>query len=187
MHRRDAPGERTNVTEKPLLKSIHELRPSDFEIHPIWMNVHGEVDQPWYGDTDEVTYRPWPGPLPFDCSDPINNVLVKADFRLADGAKLPGYLTAPYAPNPKGWSLSHMQPDIFAPSGETFRIYWGAAAPSAAWKAEQYRLLGRDADRVFPIRYAVPPGLLNVEVRGTIEGFTWLDVNAIPRTLRTER
>ena len=74
------------MRDKPLLKRIHDLRPADFDAHPIWMNVHGEQDQPWYGETDEVTYRPWVGAIPYDCSDPLHSVLVRADFRLANGA-----------------------------------------------------------------------------------------------------
>jgi hypothetical protein len=172
---------------KPLLKRIHDLRPADFQTHPVWINVHGEQDQPWHAETDEVTYRPWTDPLPFDCSDPIHTVLVTTLFRLADGTQLPGFITAPYAPRPDGWSLSHTQPDIFTPSGELFRLYSGASPPSAARKARQYLLLSRVAEQVFPIDYAVPPGLLNIEVRGVIDGFNWLYANATPHAMRAER
>ena len=45
----------------------------------------------------------------------------------------------------------------------------------------------RTAEQIFPIRYAVPPGLLDVPVEGVLDGFYWWDTTAIPRIVRAER
>ncbi len=52
-----------------LLKQIQNLRPDDFEEHPVWVLCHIiDYDEPWYDDTDEETFRPWDGPLPVNPS-----------------------------------------------------------------------------------------------------------------------
>jgi hypothetical protein len=172
---------------RPLLKRIHDLRRADFDAHPVWMNVHGESEQPWHAETDEVTYRPWPGRLPYGCSDPMSSVLVRTAFRLADGTELVGCLTAPYAPNPATRSVKHAQPCLFGPAGGPVSFYFGSSPPKPWLKAEQYKHLGRTAGQAFPIRYAVPPGLLDVPVEGVLDGFYWWDTDAVPRVVRAER
>ena len=172
---------------KPLLKRIYDLRQSDFDAHPVWMNVHGEADQPWCAETDEVTYRPWPGVLPYGCSDQLARVLVRTAFRLADGTELVGCLTAPYARIPVSWSVRASQPCVFGPAGETACFYFGGFPLKPQWKAEQYKCLKRAAEQVFPIQYAVLPGLLDVAVEGVLDGFYWWDTKAVPKVVRMER
>lgn len=176
------------MSDKPILKSIHDLRPADFHTYPLWRNVHGEQNQPWYGETDEITYRPWPSPFPYRCDDPTRpDALVIVKFQLADGTKLDGCLTAMNVAGQKPGDLSGIQPLAFGNGGELVGFYCGSSRPKPHLKAADYRRLGRSPDAVFPVQYEVPSGLLDRDVRGTIEGFCWLDTGAIPRVTRWDR
>jgi hypothetical protein len=51
--------------QKPPLKRYGELRQADFQFAPVWVCAYVlDQDQPWHDEVDEVTYRPWEGPLP---------------------------------------------------------------------------------------------------------------------------
>src|SRR4030095_15873204 len=84
------------TTMTPELRQFGDLRLADFERYPIWLHVRlNDTDEPWYDDADEETFRPWTGPLPVSVS---TQLLVRADFILADGCHLDGFITPEYIP-----------------------------------------------------------------------------------------
>jgi hypothetical protein len=68
----------------PELKQEYALSLADFSRQPVWVGVHNfDSDEPWYEQSDEETFRPWTGPLPF--AETRGFVLAAATFELADG------------------------------------------------------------------------------------------------------
>jgi hypothetical protein len=79
-------------SKRPTLKQFIELRQSDFDNYPIWVNCHVvDYDEEWYDDTDEETFRPWTGDIPVFPDDTM--YLVTASFQLNDGTIMNGFLT----------------------------------------------------------------------------------------------
>jgi hypothetical protein len=77
----------------PEMKQVYEPAASDFERYPVWIGVHNyDYGQPWHRFSDEQTFRPWTGPLPF--TEERGVVLVTATFELADGSRYSGYVRA---------------------------------------------------------------------------------------------
>src|SRR5690349_3019429 len=111
----------------PEMKQEYDLSLADFGRHPVWVGVHNfDSDEPWYEQSDEETFRPWTGPLPF--AETRGFALAAAAFELADGTIYPGYCRsvrddwdAPFEPpallersqqfrrkpKPKSWSGMH--------------------------------------------------------------------------------
>ena len=147
-------------------KQIYELTVEDFKSFPIWeacLDEEGEDDQ------DEETFRPRESSGPVDPLEAI--YLVHASFLLADGATLDGYLTPP---NPGQSRLGVEHPVILTPFGGVM-FYSGAIQPSKEKISENYKMLGREAKRVFPIRFQSKVELLGGKVTGTIPGFLFLE------------
>ena len=106
---------------KPLLKQLKQfgsLVLADFDQHPVWIACHGVDDEePWLDETDEETFRPWTGDMPTAPTDGM--LVVEATIELADGAKLPGFIT----PSLDAGDLGTQQPQIFI--GEyRFGVSW---------------------------------------------------------------
>ena len=168
-----SPRERHSV-ERPVLKRYADLREGDFASHPIWLNVHGNDEaEPWYGETDEVTYRPWDRPLPYDCRDPAAPmVVVRADLRFADGTAAVGCLTPMVTPDGAAAPPSRTQPQVFVPGGGGVVNFYAAVRRLAL--REQQRLhewLRRDSAVIFPLRYTVSAGLVTPHLAGELRGF----------------
>src|SRR5215475_9468923 len=79
---------------KPELKQEGDLTQADFERFPVWIGVHNydSDEEPWYEESDEETYRPWTGPLPF--AEEKGIALVATTFQFADGSIYAGYCQA---------------------------------------------------------------------------------------------
>jgi len=171
------------------LRQYGDLRARDFESHPVWMCVHGvDEDEPWYYDADELTYRPWTGPLPYRSGEPGNPMVVaRVSFRLADGTVWPGFSTPPFRPDgPAGVHVSYMQPQIFFPDDGRFGSFWhGLGDVSDAERERFYSELKKSPNEVFPLTFTFDPGLLDVPFVGTIEGFSSLTDDGRNERVRT--
>jgi hypothetical protein len=85
-------NQENGVQGKPLLKKFSELRLSDFEKYPVWVNCHViDYEESWYDDTDEETFRPWLEELPVDPG--YTMFLVKSTLTLNDGTVFCGFIT----------------------------------------------------------------------------------------------
>src|SRR5665213_1248564 len=156
------------------LKQCYDFRQSDFISNPIWMCVFNiDVDEPWYDETDEATYRPWPGPPPYRCSG-LNalDVIVRAQFTLADGTKLEGFARPPSPPDgDAGYSLGFRQPALFLPGGSMIGFWLGGRESCEPDRGQFYSELRKTPSQVFPIMYQSFPGLIDTPDAGSIDGF----------------
>ena len=171
-------GKGDDVT--PLLKQFGDLRPSDFEQHPVWVSCHViDYDEPWYDQTDEETFRAWTGHLPVDPSETM--FLVRATLTATDGTRYSGFVTPQHAGGPA--DLATMQPQLFSESGKLIGFWCGMFEPDARTKAQIYSELNTDAKRLFPIRFAADAKLANGQVAGEIPGFCYLKKDKVVVTV----
>jgi len=85
-------NQENGIQDKPILKQFSELRLSDFEKYPVWVNCHViDYEESWYDDTDEETFRPWLEETPVDPGHTI--FLVKSTLTLNDGTVFCGFIT----------------------------------------------------------------------------------------------
>ena len=156
------------MTQKPLLKQCWELSAEDFARYPIWQPVHNlDVDEPWYDETDEETFRPWTGSLP---AEPADYSLVRTSFTLDDGTPLQGY-ACPYQQNSLA-DLGEIQPVVFLPDDTAVGFYLGMFEDPDREGQAFCQALGKSAEAIFPITYQIEPGLVTAEIpAGTIPGF----------------
>jgi hypothetical protein len=156
-------------------KQVYQLTPDDLNRFPIWefaLEEEGEEGQ------DEATVRPYKVSGALEPSDGM--FVVKASFALADGTEMQGYLNPPVNGD---ISLGALQPIIVSNAGQI--VFWcGRMTPSPDRLAMWYQFLGRDASRVFPIRFESQVELVDGPVSGSITGFMVLaDVKA--KTIKT--
>jgi len=182
--------------QAPEMKQEYDLKFDDFVRHSVWIGVHNfDSGEPWYELSDEQTFRPWTGALPFD--EPRGFVLVTATFELADGSRYPGYFRAvredwdvPLPPRrmsdgnytkPLQWSarrsgsplsiLSLHCPIIFA-VGRSLDFHLRLKEPRRKTHIKDfYATLGKQPSEVFPVRFHADPRLANRIVDGRMEGF----------------
>jgi hypothetical protein len=170
----------------PELKQETDLSPADFARQPVWVGVHHyDSDQPWYEQSDEETFRPWTGPLPF--AEPRGFALVATEFVLADGSVYGGYCrSVPDTPNElTPWSQRHggdplsllllQNPIIFVDSQQfDFQL----RVPELRQNAIQsfFTAIGKKPGEVFPLQFSAAGGLIEGINSGKIEGFYDLPV-----------
>ncbi len=147
-------------------KQVYELSPDDLSKFPVWefaLDEEGEEGQ------DEATVRPYEVSGALDPSDGMFVVL--ASFTLVDGSRMQGYLTPPVQGDD---SLGTSQPVIVTDHGQV-GFWCGIMSPSPEQLAQNYRTLGRDAARTFPLRFESQIELVGGPVRGTLAGFMVLE------------
>jgi hypothetical protein len=150
---------------RPELRQFGDLTPDDFERHPVWIGCHtADYDQPWYEETDEETFRPRDGALPADPSEGM--LLVRTSCRLADGTRLPGFMT----PGFEGDDLGILQPQLFV-AGRMFSFWGGMFGVNDDQRRQFYQALGKQPDAVFPIEIAADQALTGGVARALVEGF----------------
>lgn len=158
---------------KPLLKQYKHLTAADFKKHPVWAACHSvDYDQPWFDDTDEETFRPWKRSKPWEPE--FGMALVRATLTLADGRKLPGFITPQHKGEPL--DLGIVQPEIFLPSGKRASFYIGMGKDPKNNK-RVYAELGKDSKAIFPIKFAAEKKLSKGQITGAIPGFVWQPKN----------
>ena len=102
-------------------------------------------------------------------------VVARTAFRLSDGTVLSGFSHPPYPPDGEpAKSLSYRQPQMFLPGGMAIGFWLGMLSTSEKKRARLYSLLAkRDVD-VFPIKYRIAKGLVDVDDSAVIDGFSRL-------------
>jgi hypothetical protein len=158
-------------TPSPLLRQFGDLRPQDFEDHPVWVHCHViDYDEPWYDDTDEETFRPWDKGLPADPAETM--FLVKATLTLADGTEMSGFVT-PQNPAESGGKLDLglIQPQVFLSDGKRVGFWFGILTPPQEDISSFYAALGKSQQKVFPIRFKANEDLATGVMSGSIPGF----------------
>ena len=178
----------------PELKQAGDLVKTDFELFPVWVNVHtADLGKPWYAECDEQTYRPWTDRLPVAAAGKM--LLVTACFELKAGTRLPGF----FSPVESGWDdaltrttsegqtirirsfserqggsqlaiLKLQQPHIFA-NEQRFGFWGGRRGISPEKRQAFYAAIGEPPENIFPIRFSADPKLVTGVVTGRLDGF----------------
>jgi hypothetical protein len=147
-------------------RQVYELTLDDLDNFPVWEFRLDEKDEK---SQDESTVRPYTAPGPLDPADRM--FIVRAAFTLADGSRMKGYLTAP-ARGDDG--LAILQPIIITARGQV-RFWCGTAVFDSKRLARSYEVLGKDAQRVFPLRFESEVEMVGGPVRGSLPGFLILE------------
>jgi hypothetical protein len=143
-------------------KPVDQITLEDLRKHPVWEYAN---DEECVEGQDETTVRPCKtsGAL-----DPVEErCMVRAKFTLADGTVMQGMMTLP---GPSEAGLGILQPVIITDAGRV--LFWhGTFAPEAKELKMSYKILGRDATKVFPIQVVTDVELVGGELSTTIPGF----------------
>ena len=147
-------------------KQVYELTLDDLSKFPVW---EFRLDKDGAQGQDEATVRPFTASGPLDPADRM--FVVRAVFTLADGSRMHGYFTPPVRGHD---SIGTLQPIIVTERGQV-RFWCGTAEPDSKRLAHSYELLGKDAKRVFPLRFESEVDLVNGPARGSLPGFLVLE------------
>lgn len=147
-------------------RQVYELTLHDLRTFPIW---EFRLDEEGEGGQDESTVRPYTAPCPLDPTDRM--FIVLTIFTLTDGSRMQGYCTPPRRGDA---SLGTLQPIIVTDRGQV-RFWCGTAAPSPKRLADNYALLGKDAEDVFPVLFESGVELVGGPVKGSVPGFLVLE------------
>ena len=152
------------MRKRPQLKQFGDLIPEDFQRHPVWLHCHvADYDEPWYDETDEETFRPWPGKLPADPA--VGTLLVRAAVVFRDGSQYVGFLS----PAPDG-NIGIMQPQVFV-ARRLFSFWGGMPGVPEERRRSFYAAVGKAPDDIFPLRVTAESGLVNGEWSVEVKGF----------------
>lgn len=143
-------------------KQVYELTRADLETFPVW---EFNLDEGAGSDQDELTVRPCIATAPLDPTDRM--FIVRAIFTLFDGSSMRGYLTPPGRGDA---SVGTLQPIIVTDQGQV-RFWCGTSVPGTKRLAQSYRLLGKEAKQVFPLRFESDVELVHGPVRNSVPGF----------------
>jgi hypothetical protein len=150
---------------RPVLKQFGDITLVDLDRTPVWVHCHVvDYDEPWYGDTDEETFRPWLGSLPIDPSQAI--FLVSADFVPANGGRYRGFVSPAQVTD----DVASLQPHVFI-QDRRFAFWGGMFAIPAVERDALYAMAGRAPNAIFPLRFSGRSGLAIGVVSGTLNGF----------------
>ena len=147
-------------------KQVYELTLHDLSAFPVW---EFKLDEDIPEAQDEATVQPFIASGPLDPADRM--FVVRAVFTLADGSKMLGYFTPPVRGHD---TIGTLQPIIVTDRGQV-RFWCGTAAPGPGRLAHSYELLGKDAKRVFPLRFESDVELAVGPARGSVPGFLVLE------------
>jgi hypothetical protein len=149
---------------RPVLKQFGKLKAADFRSFPVWIGCHGsDDDTPWYDETNEETFRASIDPLPITPNSAL--YLVSAEFTLADGTSLSGFVTPALDNN-----LQTIQPHVFVGASQ-FGFWGGVIGVSADSRTKFYEALHKSAAQVFPMSFVAAAGLVKPQTSGVIGGF----------------
>lgn len=166
---------------KPILKQFGDLRLADFTKHPVWASVHSfDNDEPWFDDCDDETFRPWKKSLPVAPSQGM--FLISANFELADGTTLQGFVTP--QEDTEEIDLGIIQPQVFLPSGQSCGFWDGMFKRPNELIQAFYDELGKNPKSIFPIQFTADKGLASGIVNGKISGFYWMPKDKIKVYIR---
>lgn len=143
-------------------KQVYELTDKDLADHPVWEFA---LDEETEEGQDEATVRPYSADGAIDPS--YGMFIVLAEFILADGTSMKGYLT----PQVKDFEkVGFIQPIIVTPIGQV--NFWLGRMPATPEKlAIAYRALGKKPGQIFPVKYRSLIPITSGEISGTINAF----------------
>ncbi len=153
-------------------KQVFELTVDDLRKFPVWefaLNEEGVSGQ------DELTVRPYPITGALDADEGL--FVVRAEFLLADGTRMIGYVTPPGANGDE--SLGTIQPVILTERGQ-ISFWFGLGIPSKKNIIDCYTRLGKYGALIFPARFKSKVAIKGASLEGTLNGFLYLKDAAGP-------
>jgi len=145
-------------------KQVYDLTLSDLNECPVWEFA---LDEECEEGQDEATVRPSEYDLPFDPGNGL--AVVKAQFKLADGTIMEGYLS----PQIEGFKeIGYIQPVIIAPRGQV-GFWHGIFKPSKKQILEYCNILNKSPSEIFPINYKSAVEIVDGPVEGVISDFLY--------------
>jgi hypothetical protein len=154
-----AGGQEDDVAER-IRKQSYDLRPDDLAHFPIWeyaLDEEGEDGQ------DEATVKPRPD---LSVADPAEGMLIaRAEFIARDGTRYEGYVS-PSDEEAFGFG----QPTIVTDEGQV-NFWYGAFPPKPGALEADYKLLGKTAEQLFPVRYRALVEYEGARLEGEIPAF----------------
>jgi hypothetical protein len=145
-------------------RQVYDLTLVDMKRSPVWEFA---LDEEGKEGQDEATVRPYRFAPPLNPNDGM--FIVQADFALADGTLMEGYLTPPA----QGvGDIRTFQPVIITEQGQV--VFWyGILEPDTETVSQNYRVLGKNAPQVFPIRFRSAVEILGGPIEGDLQGFLY--------------
>jgi hypothetical protein len=143
-------------------KQVYALTLEDLRVHPVWEFA---LDEEGREGQNEATVRPVPSAAPVDPT--TGTYVVLAEFLLADGSLMSGYVTPPLN---RAAGIRAVHPTIVTARGQV--TFWlGLTYPDAKLRTESYGILGKSAAEVFPLTYRSAVEIAGGPVTGVIDGF----------------
>jgi hypothetical protein len=148
----------------PELREEADLTELDFERHPVWIGVHNfDSEEDWYEDSNEETYRPWLGSLPF--SEQRGLALVAAILEFADGSRFAGYYST-------ARDLDDQCPRFFV-DGRVYNFVRSVRQPARDQMLEFFGSLKKSPSEVFPVKFWQRSDLNTLVTEGIVSGFSF--------------
>src|SRR4029450_8039086 len=123
-------------------KQVTDLRPDDLAPSPLWEFPLGEEGEE---GEDEETVKARPD---LDRADPAEGTfIVRTEFVAADGTRFDGY-ASPH----EDAHIFYTQPTIVTADGQV-GFWFGGVPPGPDRLEVSYRILGKSAAELFPVRY----------------------------------
>lgn len=141
-------------------RQVGDIRASDLREFSVWEFA---LDEEGVEGQDEETVRPRPDLQRVDPRDGI--FVVAAEFEAADGTRFDGFVS-PHEEH----HVAYVQPTIVAGTRHV-RFWFGIVAPKPHVLTASYRVLGKGAEELFPLRYRSLVETVDGDVAGTIDGF----------------
>ncbi|WP_342113998.1 hypothetical protein [Pseudoduganella sp. OTU4001] len=128
-------------------KQVYDLTTEDLDFAPIWEYAQDEEGEEGH---DEATVRPVEPARSLDAVEVM--CVAKANFRLADGTSMDGFLSPG---RPDDTDLGHLQPAIFSKRGQ-ISFWCGIIEPSRERLEAAYAALEKTPQEIFPIFFRWP-------------------------------
>jgi len=166
-----------------LRRHLADLTVDDLAQHPLCVSVMDTYDDEDDEQDEDTRWAMTPYPKPYDPRQPLRMdfvCLVAAELTLADGDIFPGCLKA------KGRGMigvEDTQPVILTAQGQV-DLYFGSRQPGDVETQiiQNYRILGKSAEQVFPLRYrskVLLTGLAGGPYEGIAEGFSCMAASGV--------
>jgi hypothetical protein len=141
-------------------KQSYDLRPGDFEQFPIWEHA---LDEEGEAGQDEATVKARPD---LTAADPGEGMFIaRAEFIAHDGTRYDGYVS----PSDEQ-AFGSIQPTIVT-DGAQVNFWYGAFPPKPGALEADYKLLGKSADQLFPVKFRALVEYEGATLEGEVPAF----------------
>jgi hypothetical protein len=150
----------------------YDLTFDDIMRYPAWEYALNEES---VEGQDERTVRPYLAPPPLNPND--SYFIVRASFFLADGTKMKGLIKPKQLGQKENIStvIPYDLGPIIISKEWKMDFRYGTIKPDPDDIAENYRIIGKRPNEIFPIQFRSDIEVSNSIIEGVIEGFMYFD------------